>query len=259
MSEFKFNINEDVRVKLTVAGVRVFLERYKDSIQSDWFLDKFSKLPYWETQLWVLMQDFGPKTTLGGPTLFDGNIIFLKDEKVSESLPELLPVAYKQEGISRINNHPLPEFPILFEEMSAIEIRKDLHVGDKYCQYAGMIGFVNLIGTINNDKNGRNGIGVYDVYLYNKDSCEPVRVSIPYRYVKDHVPLMIASKNYHFIGERVHLHKFRGKYGKDREFIIEDFIHGRVKLVGQTDLVEIGEVYDPAKYTDPKMEPNWHY
>jgi hypothetical protein len=70
----KFNINENVRVRLTESGRRILLESGRSIPRED--LNGWS-----EWQLWVLMEAFGPHLHIGVlPTPFETEIELVIDE-----------------------------------------------------------------------------------------------------------------------------------------------------------------------------------
>ena len=83
MSDIKFNINSFVKVKLTDAG-RIELKRQHDTLRSKH--PTIAKYVYpietngWSKwQLWSLMSKLGHLIYMGGPSMFDSNIIIVTD------------------------------------------------------------------------------------------------------------------------------------------------------------------------------------
>ena len=92
---FKFNINNYVKVKLTDRGMAILkrnheeldkairarngigLETYKPNIDSE---------GYYNTQMWSLIEEFGESIGLGRMCAFETNIICCKGEIVNENL-----------------------------------------------------------------------------------------------------------------------------------------------------------------------------
>ena len=62
----KFNLNNYVRVKLTPAGHQILKAKYGEI--------KINQNGWYQTQFWILMEDFGSHMNLGGPEPFDMNV-----------------------------------------------------------------------------------------------------------------------------------------------------------------------------------------
>ncbi len=82
--EIKFNLNWDVKVKLTDLGYQLWVEQNNRYIRNftDQDLDtveglklKEDKDGYVKLHLWEFMNVFGDKTYMGGPQLFEMNVI----------------------------------------------------------------------------------------------------------------------------------------------------------------------------------------
>ena len=82
--EIKFNINYQVKVKLTPYGVSCLYENYQkekeiwDKLRPNQFTVKLDDDGYYRTQLWTLMQELGKYVTMT-KTPFETEIIFLKE------------------------------------------------------------------------------------------------------------------------------------------------------------------------------------
>ena len=82
--EIKFNINYQVKVKLTPYGVSCLYKNYQeekeiwDRLRPNQFTVKLDDDGYYRTQLWTLMQELGKYVTLTR-TPFETEIIFLKE------------------------------------------------------------------------------------------------------------------------------------------------------------------------------------
>ena len=75
----KFNINNHVKVKLTVAGI-VAMEKDHAVMKAmypkypDFQMPRIDEKGYTEFQMWVLMETFGKHMTWGGPEPFEMDI-----------------------------------------------------------------------------------------------------------------------------------------------------------------------------------------
>ena len=82
--EIKFNINYQVKVKLTPYGVSCLYENYQkekeiwDKLRPNQFTVKLDDDGYYRTQLWTLMQELGKYVTMT-KTPFETEIIHLKE------------------------------------------------------------------------------------------------------------------------------------------------------------------------------------
>ena len=82
--EIKFNINYQVKVKLTSYGVSCLYENYQkekeiwDKLRPNQFTVKLDDDGYYRTQLWTLMQELGKYVTMT-KTPFETEIILLKE------------------------------------------------------------------------------------------------------------------------------------------------------------------------------------
>lgn len=84
MQEFKVNINDAVRVKLTEFGVEILRKRHEQlnevllrhGAKIEPFVLRLDDKGYYNTQLWMLMNIFGPYSNIGFPIIFDNGIIF---------------------------------------------------------------------------------------------------------------------------------------------------------------------------------------
>ena len=76
----RFNFNDNVTVTLTAEGLAAVQGRGR-------FCAHGLKGNVLTTQLWVLMQELGDKIYMGGPSLFEDNVIELADpQKVEDFL-----------------------------------------------------------------------------------------------------------------------------------------------------------------------------
>lgn len=90
--DFKFNINYNVKVKLTDYGVSILKQRHYDLDQSirahggkglGEFKDRRDKEGYQTFQMWSLMETFGEYMSIGSPLVFETEIIIMKGEPLS--------------------------------------------------------------------------------------------------------------------------------------------------------------------------------
>jgi len=89
----KFNINNTVKVKLSITGAKVI--NMKNSEYNKFFEDKgikdIKKLKedyeagdIYENQLWVIMNEFGPGFLVGGQAPFINNEIYFNDKNLKD-------------------------------------------------------------------------------------------------------------------------------------------------------------------------------
>jgi hypothetical protein len=73
----KFNLNEHVKVKLNQRGLDILKANHEELFRGKraWTPPDTDKDGYYRTQLWCLMQDFGPHIHLGGNPPFETEII----------------------------------------------------------------------------------------------------------------------------------------------------------------------------------------
>lgn len=85
----KFNINDYIQVKLTREGFRVYNDEknkygIKETLaESKKWLNKYhrgNRKGWFRFQMWELMSIFGPKIYMGGPNLFDLEIIIEENQ-----------------------------------------------------------------------------------------------------------------------------------------------------------------------------------
>lgn len=73
----KLNINEQVRVKLTAAGIKEYERYYRELMpvgtKEEYFYPRLDAEGWHRTQLWCLMQEFGPAIYMGMPDVFFEN------------------------------------------------------------------------------------------------------------------------------------------------------------------------------------------
>ena len=90
MKEISFNINWDVKVKLTKAGqtyLRSYFsnlfrdsgDNYKSFVQTSLDMHKADAQGYSSFQLWDFIRIFGPNINISRPNLFDLTIILLPE------------------------------------------------------------------------------------------------------------------------------------------------------------------------------------
>lgn len=82
----RFNINSDVKVKLTKAGRDLYFKRYRSTVGFDppnYYEDKQG---YTIFQLWVLMEYFGKEIWHGSPCYFEGNIIYFNTKDFEKEI-----------------------------------------------------------------------------------------------------------------------------------------------------------------------------
>ncbi|PAD85069.1 hypothetical protein CHH57_01800 [Niallia circulans] len=92
--EFKVNMNEYVKVKLTDYGIKILKEQHEtlnEKIKTrggigigDFKVD-IDEDGYTKFQLWSLMNHFGHTTTITSDIPFELDIIFVKDELINNS------------------------------------------------------------------------------------------------------------------------------------------------------------------------------
>ena len=70
----KFNVNKDVKVKLTPEGIKILIEKYNGEIP-EWFENYYEGNGYYRFQLHDLMKTFGEYCYIGNSKLpFEMNI-----------------------------------------------------------------------------------------------------------------------------------------------------------------------------------------
>lgn len=97
--QFKMNINEHVKVKLTEYGIKILKARHDELNKRIWerggrglgeFTIKKDEEGYTTFQLWSLMNTFGDVLTMGFEIPFETDIIFTKGEVSIENLDSLI-------------------------------------------------------------------------------------------------------------------------------------------------------------------------
>ena len=89
----KFNINSDVKVKLTAKGKEIYKKQHQEIFDRFPDLEKEIKEDeqgYSNWQLWTLMQEFGPHIHLGSENCFETNILI--EDKNFEDFIEQPPI-----------------------------------------------------------------------------------------------------------------------------------------------------------------------
>ena len=90
MREIKFNVNYQVRVKLTPYGVSCLYKNYQrqkeiwEGVGLNQFTIRLDEDGYYRTQLWSLMQEFGEHIHLSR-TPFETEIILLTEDWTGEA------------------------------------------------------------------------------------------------------------------------------------------------------------------------------
>lgn len=91
MADFKFNVNQQVKVKLTEKGIKILKEKH-DSLNEHIisrggtplgeFELRLDEDGYYRTQLWCLMHDFGKHMFIGTDNPFETDMIFVGGKEV---------------------------------------------------------------------------------------------------------------------------------------------------------------------------------
>jgi len=90
--DFKFNVNNYVKVKLTERGKEILRDRHEEldhHIKSrggkgvGTFILRLDEEGYYKTQLWMLMETFGEHISIASEPPFETDIILLSGEEVT--------------------------------------------------------------------------------------------------------------------------------------------------------------------------------
>lgn len=88
--EIKFNVNNNIKVKLTTLGFQRLADEHNELIgrvpkwefrNALYYTDQVDKDGYSEFQMWEFMRIFGPIVKIGGPLPFYTDILITIDEK----------------------------------------------------------------------------------------------------------------------------------------------------------------------------------
>ena len=91
MTNFKFNANQIVKVKLTDFGVQILREQHEELNKNllkhgcsslGYFVLPLDEDGYYKCQLWYLMQKFGSHMRMGTDNPFELNMIFIDGEEI---------------------------------------------------------------------------------------------------------------------------------------------------------------------------------
>ena len=92
----EFNINDEIKVKLTEKGIKVLNAYYINAYQRKYFYCP-DENGYYRLQLWVFMNIFGPYMHIGNNDMFeDMNILINEDDLMTHRASRTLKKKGKQ-------------------------------------------------------------------------------------------------------------------------------------------------------------------
>lgn len=86
----RFNVNHDIKVKLTEGGYQLMADEHNRVLSTvpgfgkrDWtyYRDLADKDGYTRFQMWRFAELFGPSSYIGGPLLYETNILIKTESK----------------------------------------------------------------------------------------------------------------------------------------------------------------------------------
>lgn len=86
---FPFNVNSNVKVKLTKKGYQHLIKKMNEHSFNDKCVPRLDDQGFYKCQLWTLISDFGEVTSIGFNGCFETEI-FLSDEGFDKHLPQYL-------------------------------------------------------------------------------------------------------------------------------------------------------------------------